>query len=30
MEYYKGMVTSRPTADDGEKDMLTPSLKLAC
>ena len=29
MEYYKGMVTSKPSADDGEKDMLTPTLKLA-
>ena len=29
MEYYKGMVTSQPSADDGEKDMLTPTLKLA-
>ncbi len=28
LEYYKGMVTS-PSADDGEKDMLTPTLKLA-
>ena len=29
LEYYKGMVTSKPSADDGEKDMLTPTLKLA-
>ena len=29
MEYYKGMVTSQPSANDGEKDMLTPTLKLA-
>ena len=29
MEYYKGMITSNPSADDGEKDMLTPTLKLA-
>ncbi len=29
LEYYKGMVTSTPSADDGEKDMLTPTLKLA-
>ena len=29
MEYYKGMVTSKPSAKDGEKDMLTPTLKLA-
>ena len=29
LEYYKGMVTSQPSADDGEKDMLTPTLKLA-
>ena len=29
MEYYKGMITSKPSADDGEKDMLTPTLKLA-
>ena len=29
MEYYKGMVTSKPSADDGERDMLTPTLKLA-
>ena len=29
LEYYKGMVTSTPSVDDGEKDMLTPTLKLA-
>ena len=29
MEYYKGMATSKLSADDGEKDMLTPTLKLA-
>ena len=29
LEYYAGMVTSKPSADDGEKDMLTPTLKLA-
>ena len=29
LEYYKGMVTSTPSADDGAKDMLTPTLKLA-
>ena len=29
MEYYKGMIASKPSADDGEKDMLTPTLKLA-
>ena len=29
MEYYKGMITSNPSANDGEKDMLTPTLKLA-
>ena len=29
LDYYKGMITSKPTADDGEKDMLTPTLKLA-
>ncbi len=29
LEYYKGMVTSKPSADDAERDMLTPTLKLA-
>ncbi|CAH0370936.1 unnamed protein product [Pelagomonas calceolata] len=29
LDYYKGMITSKPTADDGDKDMLTPTLKLA-
>ena len=29
MDYYKGMIESKPSADDGEKDMLTPTLKLA-
>ena len=29
LAYYKGMVTSQPSADDNEKDMLTPTLKLA-
>ena len=29
VEYYKGMMMSKPSVDDGEKDMLTPTLKLA-
>ena len=29
LEYYKGMMTSKLSVDDGAKDMLTPTLKLA-